>query len=196
MRRTKCVVPERKRHAGRERTETIHLYLINPRNPLVGLTDLKRSRWNRYRVWRPLGLLTLAALTPAEWQITIFDETAEVRPIHELAVWLYAQQPWGRIGVGVTGFQYLHDLARHRITLDGEFNIRLFKGFSFRAFGSVSRVKDQIYLSGAGISEEDILVRRRQLGTNYTVFFFPSISYRFGSIFNNVVNPRFDRGGF
>lgn len=57
-----------------ERTTIIRLYLINPRNPLVGLTDLKRSRWNRYRVWKPLGLLTLAALTPAEWHTTIFDE--------------------------------------------------------------------------------------------------------------------------
>ncbi|MFH1747296.1 MAG: radical SAM protein [Planctomycetota bacterium] len=60
--------------ANPERTTTIHLYLINPRNPLVGLTDIKRSRWNRYRVWKPLGLLTLAALTPPEWKITIFDE--------------------------------------------------------------------------------------------------------------------------
>ncbi len=60
--------------APNKRTTTIRIYLINPRNSLVGLTDLKGSRWNRYRVWKPLGLLTLAALTPAEWQITIFDE--------------------------------------------------------------------------------------------------------------------------
>ncbi|HUT14109.1 MAG TPA: radical SAM protein [Thermoguttaceae bacterium] len=52
----------------------MRLYLINPRNPLVGLTDLKGSRWNRYRVWKPLGLLALAALTPPEWEITVFDE--------------------------------------------------------------------------------------------------------------------------
>ena len=52
----------------------MRLYLINPRNPLVGLTDLKRSRWNRYRIWKPLGLLTLAALTPRDWQVTILDE--------------------------------------------------------------------------------------------------------------------------
>jgi radical SAM superfamily enzyme YgiQ (UPF0313 family) len=52
----------------------MRLYLVNPRNPLVDLTDIKRSRWNRYRVWKPLGLLALAALTPREWEITIFDE--------------------------------------------------------------------------------------------------------------------------
>ena len=128
-------------------------------------------------------------------EATIFDEMAEVRPIHTLQVSLYSQQPWGRVGMSVEGFQYLHDLARHHLTLSGDCDIRLFKGFSFNLFGSVSRVKDQIYLSGAGISEEDILVRRRQLGTNYNFMLFPNIRYRFGSIFNNVVNPRFSGGG-
>jgi radical SAM superfamily enzyme YgiQ (UPF0313 family) len=56
----------------------IHLYLINPRNPLVDLTDIERSRWNRYRVWKPLGLLALAALTPPEWEIAVFDENVRV----------------------------------------------------------------------------------------------------------------------
>lgn len=53
---------------------TIRLYLINPRNPLVSITHVKESRWNRYRVWKPLGLAILAALTPPEWEITVFDE--------------------------------------------------------------------------------------------------------------------------
>jgi radical SAM superfamily enzyme YgiQ (UPF0313 family) len=45
---------------------------------LVCLNYVKHSRWNRYRVWKPLGLLALAALTPAEWEITIFDENVRV----------------------------------------------------------------------------------------------------------------------
>jgi len=44
----------------------------------VSLNYVKESRWNRYRVWKPLGLLVLAALTPPEWEITIFDENVRV----------------------------------------------------------------------------------------------------------------------
>ena len=47
----------------------MQLYLINPFNPMVSLTKLKENRWNRYRIWKPLGLLTVAGLTPAEWDI-------------------------------------------------------------------------------------------------------------------------------
>jgi len=54
----------------------LRLYLVNPRNPLVSLT--KKSRWSKYRVWKPLGLLVLAGLTPPEWEITIIDENLNV----------------------------------------------------------------------------------------------------------------------
>jgi len=50
------------------------LYLINPCNPLVSIVHVKESRWNRYRVWKPLSLLTLAGMTPPEWEVSIFDE--------------------------------------------------------------------------------------------------------------------------
>ncbi len=35
---------------------------------------VKENRWNRYRLWKPLGLMTLAALTPPEWEPVIVDE--------------------------------------------------------------------------------------------------------------------------
>lgn len=52
----------------------MRLYLINPSNPLVSIVNVKESRWNRYRVWKPLGLMVLAGLTPPNWQISIIDE--------------------------------------------------------------------------------------------------------------------------
>ena len=52
----------------------MRLYLINPSNPLVSIVKVKESRWNRYRVWKPLSLMVLAGLTPAEWETSIVDE--------------------------------------------------------------------------------------------------------------------------
>ncbi len=53
----------------------MRVYLINPSNPVVSLT--KSTCWNKlnkYRVWKPLGLLTLARLTPDDWELRIIDE--------------------------------------------------------------------------------------------------------------------------
>jgi radical SAM superfamily enzyme YgiQ (UPF0313 family) len=72
----------------------MHLLLINPRNPLVTITN-KNNYWNKYRVWKPLGLLVLAGLTPPEWDITVVDEN--VGDID------YSQMPRPDL-VGVTAF--------------------------------------------------------------------------------------------
>ncbi|HUU27178.1 MAG TPA: radical SAM protein [archaeon] len=56
----------------------MRLYLINPSNPLVSMVKVKESRWNRYRVWKPLSLIVLAGLTPPEWEISIVDENLGV----------------------------------------------------------------------------------------------------------------------
>jgi radical SAM superfamily enzyme YgiQ (UPF0313 family) len=52
----------------------MRLYLINPSNPLVSLVKVRESRWNRYRVWKPLSLMVLAGLTSPDWEIAIVDE--------------------------------------------------------------------------------------------------------------------------
>ncbi|MBN1578207.1 MAG: hypothetical protein JW913_16725 [Chitinispirillaceae bacterium] len=42
------------------------LHLINPHNTLVRVVNSRLNRWNRYSVWKPLGLLVVAGLTPLE----------------------------------------------------------------------------------------------------------------------------------
>lgn len=44
-------------------------------------------------------------------------------------------------------------------------------------------------------STEEILVRQRELATGYQYEVGFGVSYSFGSIFNNVVNPRFRNVG-
>lgn len=54
------------------------LYLVNPCNPLVSMVKTRENYWNKYAIWKPLGLLVLAGLTPDEWEITIIDENLAV----------------------------------------------------------------------------------------------------------------------
>ena len=72
--------------------------------------------------------------------------------------------------------------------------LKLFRGFSINAFGSIERIHDQVYLSAGAATPEEVLVRQRQLLTGYRYDFNFGITYTFGSIFNNVVNPRFGSG--
>lgn len=50
--------------------------------------------------------------------------------------------------------------------------------------------------AGNRATPSEILLRRRELLTSYSYFAYVSLSYRFGSTLNNVVNPRFGGGGF
>jgi hypothetical protein len=73
--------------------------------------------------------------------------------------------------------------------LNGNTNVRLFKGFEFFVGGNYERIRDQIYLPKGEATDEEVLVRRRQLATGYRYFVEFGVSYSFGSIFNNIVNP-------
>jgi signal transduction protein with GAF and PtsI domain len=40
----------------------------------VAFIKANESHWNQYRVWKPLGLLVVSALTPRDWDVTVIDE--------------------------------------------------------------------------------------------------------------------------
>jgi len=126
---------------------------------------------------------------------TIFDKTSETLFEHSLTGSLGFIQPWGSSTISLQGSQFLNDLSKNQITLFGITRVRLFRGLSFNFFGSVSRVRDQLFLPKGVALDEEILLRRRQLETSYTYRLSGGFTYRFGSIFNNVVNPRFGGGG-
>jgi len=127
-------------------------------------------------------------------EITIYGEVEETRPVHTLNVGYATSQPWGRVGVGVNSSQFLHDTQKYNIGLGGSTSVRLFKGFSVNMSGSYNRIRDRITLPARNLTQEEILLRQRQLATSYSYFMNAGISYRFGSIFNSVVNPRFGGG--
>jgi hypothetical protein len=126
---------------------------------------------------------------------TIFNQTEETRVLQSLTSSLGLVQPWGRWETSVTAAQYLHDLERYSVTMFANLSVRVFRGFSVNAFANYAWVRDQLYLSAAGSSLEEILLQQRALETSYRYSYSIGITYRFGSIFNNVVNPRFGGAG-
>jgi hypothetical protein len=125
-------------------------------------------------------------------ETTIFDKDHETLFDQTVLVSLDLRQPWGTTSTSIQASHYLNDASKHKLAFYGSLDVRLFKGFSVTAWGDVSRIRDQIYLPKGEASTEEVLVRQRQLATSYSYYMSIGISYRFGSIFNNVVNSRFD----
>jgi hypothetical protein len=126
---------------------------------------------------------------------TLFGATSQSMLDHSLLVSLDQKQGWGSMHVALEGAQYLHDPKRYRADLFSDLDVRLFKGLSLNLFGSIAYVRDQIYLPAGGATPEEVLLRLRQLDTSYSYFGQVGLAYTFGSIYNNVVNPRFTTGG-
>lgn len=128
-------------------------------------------------------------------EVTIFDKLQETVPQHSIGTDLGLRQPWGSVGASISFSQHLNELSRNRLSLFGSADVRLFKGFSFNVFGDYSRIRDQINIRKGEASVDEVLLRQRQLATGFRYFVGFGITYRFGSIYNNVVNPRFGGGG-
>ena len=126
---------------------------------------------------------------------TIFNRLSETRLSQSLSVSLSIKQPWGSTGLALEGSNYLHDFSKNRVTVFGNGEFRVFKGLSVNFFGSVGLIHDQLFLAKGGATEQEVLLRRRQLATSYRYFTFFGITYTFGSKFANIVNPRFEGGG-
>ena len=123
-------------------------------------------------------------------EVTLFGKTSEVLGQQALEISAAIQQPWGEMNGSLEGSNFFHDFGLHRIELFAGMDVRLFRGFSLELDGNIARIKDQIYLRAAGLTPEEILLGLRERGTDYEYELDVGFSYSFGSVFNNVVNPR------
>ncbi|MGC9471938.1 MAG: hypothetical protein ACP5D1_10375 [Bacteroidales bacterium] len=122
---------------------------------------------------------------------TIYNLISESRLRQELRIAYKVQDQWGSVNVSMEASNYMHDLSKNRIELGARIHIRITKGLSFSLFGGVARIRDQLSLAKGELSEADILLRLQELATGYRIDGGLGITYTFGSIYNNVVNPRF-----
>jgi len=127
---------------------------------------------------------------------TIYDKMEEILWKQSLSITFDIKEKWGSVSTTLAGSHYFHDVSFYRLTLFNILNIRVIKGLNFFAFGGGSRIHDQLSLVKGDISLSEILLKRTQLATGYDYFAAVGLSFTFGSIFTNVVNPRFGSHGY
>ena len=122
---------------------------------------------------------------------TIFNKMEETLLRQSLGIALRFNQPWGEVNTSMQGAHFLHDASKFNLQVGGEVGVRIFRGLSLNGGGYVTFVRDQLNLARGFASNEDVLLKRKELATDWRYFISFGVSYTFGSIYNNIVNPRF-----
>ena len=122
---------------------------------------------------------------------TIFNKNEETLFKHQLKGVVNIKQPWGNIETGLVGSHYLHDFNRRRVEFYGQTSVRLFEGFSLAFQAEYDVIRDQLSLPKGEATLEEVLLKQRELATNFSFSSSIAITYTFGSRYANIVNTRF-----
>lgn len=124
-------------------------------------------------------------------EVTIYEKTEEFLMAQGVQIDVEIKQSWGQIDIRGEYNSYLHDTSKRRFNINGGLSFNLLEGFALDLGGSYSKIHDQLSLPARDLEIEEILLRRTELATQYSFHFSFGISYTFGAIYNNIVNPRF-----
>ena len=123
---------------------------------------------------------------------TIFGKLNELLAGESFTVYTQYKQQWGSLSAQVTGQHYFYDPRKYELNMSLSLNLNLFEGFSISLNSYANIIHDQIFLPASGASSNDILLGTQTLATTYQFGTGISFTYTFGSIYNNIVNPRFN----
>jgi hypothetical protein len=122
---------------------------------------------------------------------TIYNRTEEGHAQHSINVAYEVVQKWGTIDISSEYSNYLYDWSKNNISVYGNFGLRIIKGLQLNFSGGASILHDQLGLVKSGATTEEILLKQKELATQFQYYGSLGVTYTFGSIYNNVVNPRF-----
>lgn len=143
---------------------------------------------------RQLRFLYRAGIIPVRYrEETIYFKTRETLWRQSLSVSLDLREKWGTVSTSVSGSNYFHDFSKNNLNMFGIISLNIVKGLSAYVIGSWSIIHDQLALPRGGLSYEDVLLRQKEMATTYSYFVSVGLQFSFGSIFTNVINPRFGR---
>jgi len=123
---------------------------------------------------------------------TIFNKTIERIPAQTFKISTSFTKDWGQFSSGIEAATFLNDFQKNHVYLWSNFDVRIFKGLSANAWINYSIQRDQVNIRLNGASQEEVLLQQQELLTGFELNTYLGLNYRFGSIYNNVVNPRFD----
>ncbi len=127
---------------------------------------------------------------------TVYNKVKENLFLQRLNVAFQIQKKWGSINLILIASNYFHDFSKNRVELGSSVNIRIVKGLSISLNGGVAHINDQLNLKKGDVSEAERLLQLRELATKYRIEGGVELTYTFGSIYNNIVNPRFNSNDF
>ena len=128
------------------------------------------------------------------YNTTIFFKDEELIMSQELSTRLRYDQRWGRVDIRISGRHFFHDTSINRIQFNPSLNVRITRGLSVNMSGNYQIINDQLSLelpTGVDPNDPASIIAGVQRPTSYSYSFSFGLSYTFGSIYNNIVNPRF-----
>ncbi|MCU0461804.1 MAG: hypothetical protein MUF36_07310 [Bacteroidales bacterium] len=126
---------------------------------------------------------------------TIYNMTWQNLWKHSLSASYEVVQKWGSINLVAEYSNYLHDWSKNNLSMMLYLDLRIAKGLTVSFVGSGSMVHDQLGLVKGNRSLDEVLLQRKEQATQFEYFTSFGFTYTFGSIYNNVVNPRFGNSG-
>lgn len=129
------------------------------------------------------------------YEETVYQKMKEHLFGQSLEAVLELKEPWGTMEASLEGSHYFHNFKYNRVEFNVEFNFRILKGLTLNVDARYERIRDQLNLPLGDASLEEILLRRKELATDYNYSLSVGLSFTFGSIYSNVVNPRFGSAG-
>jgi hypothetical protein len=125
------------------------------------------------------------------YDTTVYFKTSEWQWQQSVNLITSFTKPWGSVNIGIFYSNYLEDFKLNNLFFNGAVSWRITKGLNFGIYGNYGLIHDQIALRKGDYTRDQLLVRTRELQSSYDYGLGFGFSYRFGSIKNSIVNPRF-----
>lgn len=122
---------------------------------------------------------------------------------HSLSLRMSFTQKWGTLFLSAGANSFLNNFYLNNTKIKGEsirqasfacnLSVRIVKGLSADLY-SMAEFTEGIYpnITRAAFTRDELLTNTRQYPTSKFLYCYFGLNYRFGSIYNNIVNPRFN----